>query len=77
MASSSEELSIYVFKLDSIDSDKSDNYVEALHEHVISLINGEQYDYLVKLCQEILDFDPYIPLVKKIVFTLINLNQAF
>jgi len=76
MASTSEDISTYLFKLDSVVSDTSGDYGELLHEHIVSLINGEQYDHLVELCQEVLRFDPYIPLIKKIVFTLINLNEG-
>jgi len=75
MASTSEDISAYLFKLDSIVRDTSGNYDELLHEHIVSLINGEQYDHLVDVCQEILLFDPYIPLIKKVVFTLINLGE--
>ncbi|MHA1508817.1 MAG: tetratricopeptide repeat protein [Promethearchaeota archaeon] len=76
MASTSEDISTYLFKLDSVVSDTSGDYGELLHEHIVFLINGEQYDHLVELCQEVLRFDPYIPLIKKIVFTLINLNEG-
>jgi len=76
MASSSEDISAYLYKLDSIDSDKAGNYGELLHDHIVSLINGEHYDHLVKLCRDILHFDLHVPLIQKVVFDLINLNEA-
>jgi len=76
MASSSEYISAYLNKLDSIDSDKEGNYSELLHDHIVSLINGERYDQLVTLCRDILQFDLHTPLIQKVVFTLINLNEA-
>ncbi len=76
MASSSEYIAAYLSKLNLGGNDTEGNYSERLHEHIVSLINGEQYDHLVALCQEILHFDLHTPLIQKLVFTLINLNVA-
>jgi tetratricopeptide (TPR) repeat protein len=76
MASSSEYIAAYLSKLNLVGNDTEGNYREQLHEHVVSLINGEQYEQLVRLCSEILHFDLHTPLIQKVVFTLINLNVA-
>ena len=49
------------------------------HEGIVSLINEEQYEELVKLCQDIIISNPYckeVKLVKKIILNLINLNES-
>jgi len=76
MASSSEYISAYLNKLNLTGNDTEGNYSEQLHDYIVSLINGERYDHLVKLCSEILHFDLHTPLIQKVVFTLINLNIA-
>ncbi|MFX0074729.1 MAG: tetratricopeptide repeat protein [Candidatus Hermodarchaeota archaeon] len=76
MASSSDYIAAYLSKLDLTGNDSEVDYSERLHDQIVSLINGEQYDHLVDLCQEILQFDLNTPLIQKVVFTLINLNVA-
>ena len=76
MASSSEYIA-YLSKLDLLTyNEENGNYNERLHDHIVSLINGECYDDLVSLCREILHFDLHTPLIRKVVFTLINLNAS-
>lgn len=64
----------YLSKLGYVNNE-THNYFELLHEIVVGLINSEQYGILVKLCQDILEFDPQIKLIEKVVFTLINLQE--
>ncbi len=48
---------------------------EELHNVIVSLLNSENYDNLVNLCQEVISKDIENEIIQKVIFTLINHEQ--
>lgn len=53
------------------------NYKDLDHEGIVSLINTEKYEDLVEVCNGLVKQNRNIELVKKIIYTLINLNEPY
>ncbi|MFW9972563.1 MAG: hypothetical protein ACFFDF_20420, partial [Candidatus Odinarchaeota archaeon] len=64
----------YFYQKGYINDRKSHNYVELFHNLVIQLINNEKYEELIILCYDVYSFKDNLPLIQKLIFTLINLH---